>query len=59
MQSRGLKSVVSLSGKPSLVWTAIEVRESLPDGTKFKAVLSYLGRSGVAKLVTVHFFDEV
>ncbi len=38
---------------------AIEVRERLPDGTEFKAVWSYLRRSGVAKLVTVHFFDEV
>ena len=38
---------------------AIEVQERLPDGTKFKAVWSYLKRSGVAKLVTVHFFDEV
>lgn len=36
----------------------IEVREMLPDGTEFKAVWSYLRRSGVAKLVTVHFFDE-
>jgi len=36
---------------------AVEVRESLPDGTEFKAVWSYL-RSGVAKLVTVHFFDR-
>ena len=38
---------------------AIEVQERLPDGTEFKAVWSYLSRSGVAKLVTVHFFDEV
>jgi hypothetical protein len=38
---------------------AIEVRERLPDGTEFKAVWSHLGRSGVAKLVTVHFFDEI
>lgn len=38
---------------------AIEVREKLPDGTEFKAVWSHLSRSGVAKLVTVHFFDEV
>jgi len=30
----------------------------LPDSTEFKAVWSYLRRSGVAKLVTVHFFDE-
>lgn len=36
----------------------IEVRESLPDGTEFKAVWSLLRRSGVAKLVTVHFFDR-
>jgi hypothetical protein len=38
---------------------AVEVQERLPDGTQFKAVWSYLGRSGVAKLVTVHFLDEV
>jgi hypothetical protein len=37
---------------------AVEVQERLPDGTEFKAVWSYLSRSGVAKLVTVHFFDE-
>jgi hypothetical protein len=38
---------------------AVEVLESLPDGTLFKAVWSYLSHSGVAKLVTVHFFDGV
>ena len=38
---------------------AIEVRCTLPDGTEFKAVWSYLRVSGVAKLVTVHFFDQV
>jgi len=37
---------------------AIEVRECLPDGTEFKAVWSHLPQSGVAKLVTVHFFDR-
>src|SRR5437870_4317657 len=37
---------------------AVEVRECLPDGTEFKAVWSYLRRSDVAKLVTVHFFDR-
>jgi hypothetical protein len=37
---------------------AVEVREMLPDGTEFKAVWSYLQQSGVAKLVTVHFFDR-
>jgi hypothetical protein len=36
---------------------AIEVDELLPDGTSFKAVWSLLRESGVAKLVTVHFFD--
>ena len=36
---------------------AIEVLETLPDGTEFKAVWSHLRKSGVAKLVTVHFFD--
>ena len=37
---------------------AIEVRESLPDGVEFKVVWSLLRQSGVAKLVTVHFFDQ-
>ncbi len=36
----------------------VEVVETLPDGTDFKAVWSLLKSSGVAKLVTVHFFDE-
>ena len=37
---------------------ASEVRQRLPDGTEYKAVWSYLAQSGVAKLVTVHFFDR-
>ena len=37
---------------------AVEVREVLPNGTEFKAVWSHLRQSGVAKLVTVHFFDR-
>jgi hypothetical protein len=37
---------------------AVEVREALPDGTACKAVWSLLRTSGVAKLVTVHFFDR-
>ncbi len=37
---------------------AVEVWETLPDGTEFNAVWSYLRQSGVAKLVTVHFFDR-
>lgn len=36
---------------------AVEVRQYLADGTEFKAVWSLLRQSGVAKLVTVHFFD--
>ena len=35
----------------------VEVRQMLPDGTEVKAVWAYLKGSGVAKLVTVHFFD--
>lgn len=38
---------------------AIEVLEELPDGMEFKAVWSLLSASNVAKLVTVHFFDQV
>ena len=41
--------------KPS---PSVEVRETLPDGTEFKAVWSLLRQTGVAKLVTVHFFDK-
>ena len=37
---------------------AVEVSELLPDGTEFMAVWSHLRQSGVAKLVTVHFFDQ-
>lgn len=37
---------------------AIEVRETLPDGTEIKAVWSHLRMSQVAKLVTIHFFDD-
>ncbi len=36
----------------------VEVRESLVDGTEYKAVWSHLSQSGVAKPVTVHFFDR-
>jgi hypothetical protein len=37
---------------------AVEVRQMLSDGTEVKAVWSYIAIIGVAKLVTVHFFDE-
>jgi hypothetical protein len=36
---------------------AIELRESLPDGTEFKAVWSLVKDVPLARLVTVHFFD--
>ncbi|MCY2991783.1 MAG: hypothetical protein NTY19_28495 [Planctomycetota bacterium] len=35
----------------------IEVRESLPDGTEFKAIWSLVKAVPLARLVTVHFFD--
>ncbi len=37
---------------------AIEVRQLLADGTEIKAVWSYIASLDIAKLVTVHFFDE-
>lgn len=36
----------------------VEIREWLADGTEIKAVWSHLILADVAKLVTVHFFDE-
>ena len=47
--------VERLEAKPH---ATVEVSELLPDGTEFKAVWSHLRQSGVAKLVTVHFFDQ-
>lgn len=38
---------------------AIEVLQMLPDGTEYKAVWSLLSEANVAKLVIVHYFDEV
>jgi Domain of unknown function (DUF4258) len=68
LEERGIKEWQAVSGlehgkliaerpdaEPNPV---VEVSECLPDGTEFKAVWSHLRRSGVAKLVTVHFFDE-
>jgi hypothetical protein len=37
---------------------AIEVEETLADGTQIKTVWSHLARANLAKLVTVQFFDE-
>jgi hypothetical protein len=36
----------------------VEVTESLPDGTEFKAVWSWDEERDVARLVTAHFFDR-
>jgi hypothetical protein len=36
----------------------VEVEQTLPNATEFKAVWSCLQRTRLAKLVTVHFFDE-
>ena len=54
----GLEAGELLAERPDATpHAAVEVQESLPDGTEFKAVWSLLPRSGVAKLVTIHFFD--
>ncbi|MFM8250840.1 MAG: DUF4258 domain-containing protein, partial [Planctomycetota bacterium] len=37
---------------------AIEVSQTLEDGTKIKVIWSHLRASGFAKLVTVRYFDE-
>jgi hypothetical protein len=55
----GLADAELLAERPDAIPNpVIEVSESLPDGTDFKAVWSYLPVSDVAKLVTVHFFDR-
>ena len=55
----GLKDGELIAERPDAMPNpAVEVRQSLPDGTEFKAVWSHLRQSGVAKLVTVHFFDR-
>ncbi|MGA2582293.1 MAG: DUF4258 domain-containing protein [Tepidisphaeraceae bacterium] len=37
---------------------AVEIRQSSADGTEIKAVWSHVISLDIAKLVTVHFFDE-
>jgi hypothetical protein len=55
----GLEDGELISERPDAMPNpAVEVLETLPDGTQFKAVWSHLRQSGVAKLVTVHFFDR-
>ncbi|HEV7281897.1 MAG TPA: DUF4258 domain-containing protein [Pirellulaceae bacterium] len=36
---------------------SVEIRQTLSDGTAVMAVWSHLKQSGVAKLVTVYYFD--
>jgi len=36
----------------------VEVEQLLPDGTRVKAVWAWVAYHQVAKLVTVHYFDE-
>jgi hypothetical protein len=55
----GLKDGALIAERPDAMPNpTVEVRESLPDGTDFKAVWSHMPQSGVAKLVTVHYFDR-
>jgi len=37
---------------------SVEVRQLLANGTEIKAVRSHLVKVNIAKLVTVHYFDE-
>jgi hypothetical protein len=55
----GMESGKCLVERPSdLPNPAVEVSQLLADGPEIKAVWSHLSSIGVAKLVTVHFFDE-
>jgi hypothetical protein len=54
----GLENGDLLMERPSAMPNpTVEVSEELPDGTEIKAVWAYLRESGVAKLITVHYFD--
>ena len=55
LEERGVLLKERLDAQPNPI---IEVSQILEDGTMVKAVWSYLGNSGFAKLVTVHYFDE-
>jgi hypothetical protein len=55
----GIESGRLLSERPdALPNPAVEVEEILADGSRVKAVWSHIVRANLAKLVTVHFFDE-
>jgi hypothetical protein len=55
VEERGVLLKERLDAQPNPI---IEVSQILEDGTMVKAVWSYLGNSGFAKFVTVHYFDE-
>ncbi len=40
-------------------YPAIELEQMLPDGTPVKVIWSYNEKRDRAKLVTVHFFDDL
>lgn len=52
---RGVVLGERADAKPNPV---VEVQQSLADGTEVKAVWSHMVSVDIAKLVTVHFFDE-
>lgn len=58
LEERGIMEWQAVEKPRSKPNPSVEVRETLPDGREFKAVWSLLRQSGVAKLVTVHFFDR-
>ena len=55
----GIATGAPLAERPdALPNPSVEVQQTLADGTAVKAVWSHLILLDVAKLVTVHFFDE-
>jgi hypothetical protein len=55
----GIKSARLLAEKPNTRPNpSIELEQELEDGTAVKVIWSWLRQSNVAKLVTVHFFDD-
>ncbi|MEX2212749.1 MAG: DUF4258 domain-containing protein [Phycisphaeraceae bacterium] len=56
---QGLEDARVLSERPGTKPNpAVEVEQSLADGTNVKAVWAYVKSVELAKLVTVHFFDR-
>jgi hypothetical protein len=54
----GLRAGDLVRERPTSVpFPIVEVRQMLADGTPVLAVWSWMPRAGLARLVTVHFFD--